>query len=75
MMMVGEEDELVPVVSSGAELEKLVQSVRFRGCLHPDHATLQIGDPVALRLTDQNIGRGEDDVVRRPAGINLPAAR
>src|SRR5271157_1373129 len=68
MVMVGEEDELVPVVPSGPELEKLVQTVRFRGSLHPDHASLQIGDPVVLRLTDQNIGRGEDDVVGRKLG-------
>src|SRR5271157_366125 len=68
MMMVGEKDELIPVVLLGTELEELVQTVRFRGCLHPDHASLQIGDPVVLRLTDQDIGRGEDDVVGRKLG-------
>ena len=46
MMMVGEQDELVPVVLAETELEKLVEGIRFAWCLHADHAPLQVGDPV-----------------------------
>jgi len=49
MVMVGEEDELIPVVRAGPKLEQLVQAaVWFGGRLHPDHlsAPLQVRDPV-----------------------------
>ena len=69
MVMVGEEDELVPVVLAEPELEKLVQGVRSGGRPHADHAPLQVGGPVVLRLTGQDVGRGEDDVVAGKLGL------
>ena len=37
MVMVGEEDELVPVVLAGTELQELVKGFGFAVCLHADH--------------------------------------
>ena len=37
--------------------------------LDPDHAPLQVGDPVVLRLTGQDVGRGEDDLVAGKLGL------
>jgi len=61
MMMVGEEDELVPVVHPGTKLQEPVKG--FAGSLDAHHVASQEIDPVLLCRTEQYVGCSERNVV------------
>src|SRR5512135_1184799 len=59
MMMVGKEDELVPVVLLGTELHEPVKGFGFAGSLHAHDVASYVIDQVLLSHPSQDIGRSE----------------
>ena len=67
-VMIGKEDELVPVVHPGTKLQEPVKGFGFAGNLDAHHVASQEIDPVLLRRTEQYVGRGERYMVRGKLG-------
>src|SRR5208283_4551608 len=62
-MMIGKEDELIPVVLSGTALHESVKGFGFAGSLDAHYVASQEIDPGFLRRTEQYVGCSERNVV------------
>ena len=69
-MMIGKEDELIPVVLSGTALHESVKGFGFAGSLDAHYVASQEIDPVFLRRTEQYVGCSERNVVGGKLGAN-----
>ena len=61
MVMIGQKDELIPMVRLGAILKKLAERCPLVAC--PQQLLFEVRDPVRLGGTAQNIGGCQDNVV------------